>query len=110
MRAGNVRLLPVCDRLGNVLGAITDRDIAIRVVAEALPASTLVHEVMRRENVACGAQDELGKAEALMVLNKQLPVICVDELGRLEGLITLSDILKMNGSRFSNERGRCGGQ
>lgn len=105
MRQANIRFLPVCDRLGKVLGAVTDRDIAIRVVAEELPASTPVADIMTRNVAFCGAQDDIGKAEALMALNRQSRVICVDEAGRMEGLISLADIRQMIGSRFATHAG-----
>ena len=37
MREENIGFLPVCDRSGRVLGTVTDRDLAIRLVAEGLP-------------------------------------------------------------------------
>jgi len=37
MRAQNIGFVPVCDDDKKVLGTVTDRDIAIRVVAEQNP-------------------------------------------------------------------------
>ena len=50
MATANVGFLPVCDRNGQALGTITDRDITVRAVARGkAPGSTSVGEVMSRE-------------------------------------------------------------
>ena len=50
MRDANVGFLPVCDSSKKVLGAITDRDIAIRIVAEGRPPTTTAADVMTRKS------------------------------------------------------------
>ena len=65
MREDNIGFLPVCDQLGKVLGTLTDRDIAIRVVADGRLPTTMVEDVMTSEVVACSPKDTLEKAEAL---------------------------------------------
>ena len=66
MRDANVGFLPVCNSKGKVLGAITDRDIAIRIVAEGRPLTTAAADVMTREVVACRPDDDVTDAEQLM--------------------------------------------
>ncbi len=92
MRDYNVGFLPVCDQTKKVVGTITDRDIAVRLVAERKPASTFVEDVMTREVVSCGAQDDLQKAEQLMAKNHKSRIMCLDGGGKLIGVISLSDI------------------
>jgi CBS domain-containing protein len=92
MRGDNIGFLPVCDAKGHVVGTLTDRDIALRVVADARPASTLVHEVMTREVIACSPADDVHRAEQLMGRHKKSRIICVDDEGRPVGVISLSDI------------------
>src|SRR5215204_2008792 len=53
MRDQNIGFLPVCDESGQVVGTITDRDIAVRVVAERQPGTTPVEKVMTNEVVSC---------------------------------------------------------
>src|SRR5438128_730521 len=53
MRDRNVGFAPVCDENWRVLGTITDRDIAIRMVAEELSPNTPVHALMTHEVIAC---------------------------------------------------------
>jgi CBS domain-containing protein len=95
MREANVGFLPVCDESRRVLGTITDRDIAIRAVADALPGSTPVEDVMTDEVVACSPKEEVEAALELMGENRKSRIICLDGDGRLAGVISLSDIAQL---------------
>src|SRR5262245_34156274 len=86
MRDENVGFLPVCDPSKKVLGTITDRDIAIRIVAGGLPAHTPVEAVMSREVVSCRPEDDLQRAEQLMAEKHKSRIICLDKGGRLAGI------------------------
>jgi len=92
MRDENVGFLPVCDQSRKVLGTITDRDIAIRLVAARKPGSTFVEELMTREVVACRPKDSMRDAEQAMARHHKSRIVCVDDEGRLVGVISLSDI------------------
>jgi len=92
MRDTNIGFLPVCDQSKKVLGTLTDRDIAIRLVAARKPGSTLVEDVMTNEVVACRPEDDVQTAEHTMAQHQKSRIMCVDEGGRLVGVISLSDI------------------
>ncbi len=92
MRDENVGFLPVCDPSKKVLGTLTDRDIVIRHVASQKQGNSVVEDVMTREVVACRPQDDLRKAEQLMTQNHKSRIMCIDDGGRLVGVISLSDI------------------
>jgi CBS domain-containing protein len=92
MRDENVGFLPVCDPRQKVLGAVTDRDLALRVLASARPASTIIEDVMSNEVIACRPEDDLRRAEDLMARNRKSRIMCVTEDGTLAGVISLSDI------------------
>ena len=92
MRDTNIGFLPVCDQSKRVLGTVTDRDLAIRVLADGGPASTRIEDVMTREVVCCGPEDELQMAEGLMAKNQKSRIMCIDNNGKLVGIISLSDI------------------
>jgi CBS domain-containing protein len=94
MRDENLGFVPVCDQSNKVLGTLTDRDIAIRVVASAKPPSTLVEDVMTREVVACSPEDDLQDAQRLMADNHKSRIICIERDGSLAGVISLSDIIQ----------------
>jgi CBS domain-containing protein len=95
MREANVGFLPVCDESRRVLGTITDRDIAIRAVADALPGSTPVEDVMTDEVVACSPKEDVEAALELMGENRKSRIICLDGEGHLAGIISLSDIAQL---------------
>jgi CBS domain-containing protein len=103
MRDENVGFLPVCDESREVVGTITDRDIAIRAVAESLPATTPVEDVMTSEVVSCSAQDDIEVAEQLMAENHKSRIMCMDEDGRLAGVISLSDIAQAEQSDSASD-------
>ena len=94
MRDENLGFLPVCDQSKKVLGTITDRDLAIRIVASAKPASTLVEDAMTREVVSCRPEDDLQRAQQLMAKNHKSRIMCLDKSGYLVGVISLSDIVQ----------------
>ena len=92
MREANVGFLPICDKANKVLGTLTDRDIAIRMVADAKPATTVVSDLMTRDIVSCRPKDDIRKAEQLMGNKQKSRILCTDESGKLVGIISLSDI------------------
>jgi CBS domain-containing protein len=101
MRGANIGFLPICDDGMAVLGTVTDRDIAIRVVAEQRPASTAVEQIMTREVVACRPQDDIDEAKELMAEHLKSRIMCVDDDGTLVGVISLSDIARLQGDGAS---------
>ncbi|HEX9240908.1 MAG TPA: CBS domain-containing protein [Anaeromyxobacter sp.] len=103
MRDQNIGFLPICDQSKKVLGALTDRDIAIRLVAAMKPGSTLIEDIMTREVVACRPKDDIRDAEKAMAKNHKSRILCVDDSDRLVGIISLSDIAQHErGSRASD--------
>jgi CBS domain-containing protein len=94
MRDDDVGLVPVVD--GNrLVGTVTDRDIAIRVVAEEHdPSSTTVREIASTDLVTIDPEQELGEALRLMAQHqvRRLPV--VEEDGRLVGIVAQADVAR----------------
>jgi CBS domain-containing protein len=99
MRELNVGFLPVCDESSRVIGTLTDRDIAIRLVADDRASSTAVADVMTEEVVYCSPDDDLDEAERLMALNHKSRILCIDDDGHLSGVISLSDIARRESAR-----------
>jgi CBS domain-containing protein len=92
MKSEDVGSVPILegDRL---TGMLTDRDIAIRVVAEGKdPQSTTVGEVASRDVVTVDPQHNLDEALRLMAQHqvRRLPV--VEEDGRLVGIVAQADV------------------
>ncbi len=95
----NIGFLPVCDQAKRAIGTITDRDIAVRLVARGLPASVKIADIMTREVVSCGPKDDVRKAERLMARNHKSRIVCLDDDGYLVGVISLSDIAEKDRDR-----------
>ncbi len=95
MRDANVGFLPICNEAMQVMGTITDRDIAIRGVAEGRLDTTPVQELMTRYLVACNPEDDLDHARELMATHQKSRIVCVSRTGRLEGVISLSDLAQL---------------
>jgi CBS domain-containing protein len=96
MRDENIGFLPVCDDSKRVLGTVTDRDLAIRVLADGAASSTPVDDVITREAIACHPDDDVMRAEELMARHHKSRVMCVDDSGRLVGVISLSDVAQQD--------------
>jgi len=92
MRELDVGFLPICRADGTPLGTLTDRDIVLRVVADSQPYTTTAESCMSPDVVACRADDEIERAEALMRTNQVSRVLCLDDVGRVAGVISLADI------------------
>jgi CBS domain-containing protein len=93
MRDEHIGFVPVIDERGAVKGVITDRDLAVRVLAEDKPASTRVSEVMSVGGLlTCHADEDLHVLETRMAQQKKGRALVLDDQGHLAGVISLSDI------------------
>jgi CBS domain-containing protein len=94
MRDDDVGLVPVVDG-DRLVGTVTDRDIAIRVVAEERDAnSTAVREIASTDLVTIDPEQDLDEALRLMAQHqvRRLPV--VEEDGRLVGIVAQADVAR----------------
>ncbi len=99
MRDRSLGFVPVCDPQGRPVGVVTDRDLAIRVVATGRSIDTTqVVEVMTPLAITCSAGDELEVAEQLMIAHQKGRVICTWLDGRIAGIISLADIFEVETS------------
>jgi CBS domain-containing protein len=93
MRDRNIGFVPVCDDGGRVLGVVTDRDIAVRVVAEARDPSTPVGQLLSTDEVvSCRPDDDLARAQQQMGQRRKSRLLVIADDGTLRGVISLSDI------------------
>lgn len=97
MRDRRVGSIVVCDPEGGPVAMVTDRDLAIRVLAEDRPRSEPIRRHASRPLVVGEPDMDLEEAAALMVQHRvrRLPVI--DE-GALVGIVTLDDIAVRTGN------------
>lgn len=92
MRDTNVGFLPVCGPDGAVVGTLTDRDLAIRLVASGLDGDTRVGDLMSMNPITCAPSDDIEVAEKLMASHRKSRIMCIDQFGRVEGVVSLSDL------------------
>ena len=92
LRDENVGSLPVV-RDGRVTGIVTDRDLAIRVLAEGRdPRSTRVADVVSGEPVTVRADQDLDEALRLMAHHQLRRLIVVEDSDRLVGILAQADV------------------
>lgn len=93
MLEGDIGALPVGEK-DRLIGFITDRDIAIKGVAEGKGADTAIREVMCEEIKYCFEdEDVVHVAENMAELGvRRLPVMSREK--RLVGIVSLSNIVK----------------
>src|SRR5436190_23965321 len=94
MKQEDAGVVPVTEN-GRLTGMVTDRDIAIRVVAEGKdPQSTTVREVASTNLVTIDPQQELDEALRLMAQHKVRRLPVVEEDGRLVGVVAQADVAR----------------
>jgi CBS domain-containing protein len=107
MRDRQVGPVPVLDDLASrhVAGILTDRDIAVKVVAEGRdPDATPVSLVMTNELVTCHPEDDVDDAMEAMSHRLVRRVLVVDERGTLQGIISQADIAtRVNNNKKTGE-------
>jgi CBS domain-containing protein len=95
MRDESVGSVPVVDTHDDktLAGIVTDRDLALRVIAEGSdPMTTTVEMVMSRVLVTCREDDDVSKAMSLMAENQLRRIPIVNSKGYLVGIIAQADI------------------
>jgi CBS domain-containing protein len=94
MRDEDVGLAPIVEG-DKLIGTVTDRDIAVRVVAEGKdPEQTTVRDIASTNLVTVDPQQDLDEALRLMAQHqvRRLPV--VEEDGRLVGVVAQADVAR----------------
>jgi CBS domain-containing protein len=103
MRDNDIGSLPVLGDNGAPVGVITDRDLAVRLVAEGKDANaTRVEEVCSDELVTVGAEDSLDEALQRMAEHKVRRLPVVDD-GRLVGMLAQADIALEESAKKAGE-------
>ncbi len=97
MRDKHVGSVIVCDSDGHPAAMITDRDLAVRGMAEGLEISEEVRDHATRPLVTGEPEMDLEEAAALMVQHRvrRLPIVAGDDL---VGIVTLDDIAVRTGN------------
>jgi len=95
MKRENVGSIPVVEdeKTRKLVGIVTDRDLALRIVAKGLDVkSTKVESVMTRKVVTCHAEDDLQKALDAMSGHQLRRIPVVDNDNKILGIIAQADV------------------
>ncbi len=95
MKNGNIGSILVVqdEQTRKLVGIVTDRDLALKIVAEGLDAKTTkVEAVMTREVVTCRADDDLQMAVDAMAAHQLRRIPVVDSDSKILGIIAQADV------------------
>jgi CBS domain-containing protein len=95
MKSENIGSIPVIEneQSQKLVGIVTDRDLALKIVAAALDAkSTKVETVMTDKVVTCHADDDLQKALDAMAEHQLRRIPVVDNDNKIVGIIAQADV------------------
>ena len=95
MKNEHVGSIPVIEdqQTRKLVGIVTDRDLAIRIVSEGLDAkSTKVESIMTRNVVTCKAEDDLQTVVDAMSKHQLRRVPVVDDDNKILGIIAQADV------------------
>ena len=101
MKSEDTGVLPVVDAEGSrrLVGVITDRDIAIRVVADGM-SSAQVRDAMSTNPKSCRPDDNVKDVLQAMSDSQIRRIPIVDEGGAVVGIISQADVvLEADGRR-----------
>src|SRR5438045_673494 len=103
MKNENLGFVPIVDAAQRLIGVVTDRDLAVRVLAAARPATVEVRKIMTADVVTCEPDDELALAEERMAERRIARIVVVGPYLRCLGVLSLSDVLRVEESRRVGE-------
>ena len=95
MKGEDVGAVPVVEARATrkLVGIVTDRDIAVKIVAEGKSVEkATVRDAMTNNPVTCREEDDISQAVARMAERKVRRILVVDGAGTLRGIISQADI------------------
>ena len=94
MRSEEAGIAPIVDG-ERLVGVVTDRDIAIRVVAAGRdPSETRVEEIASLTLVTVDPEQDLDETLRLMAKHEMRRLPVVEEDGRLVGIVSRADVAR----------------
>lgn len=104
MELEDVGSLPVVEQGSRLVGLVTDRDIALRIVGRGLdPERTTVGDIASDELVTLTPEHELDDALALMARAqvRRLPIVIRDN--ELVGMLSQADVATLGKEKLTGE-------
>jgi CBS domain-containing protein len=94
MKDEDVGIVPVVEGQ-RLVGVVTDRDIAVRVVADGRDGSATVRDVMSSDRIATARPDEdLDRVMETMSREQVRRIPIVDDGGSLVGIVAQADVVR----------------
>jgi CBS domain-containing protein len=102
MKSEDTGIVPIVDG-GRLVGVSTDRDLALKIIAEGKSPDTSVGELSSKDLVTVDPQQSLEEAARLMAEHqvRRLPV--VEEDGRLVGILSQKDLAEAGHDTLTGE-------
>jgi len=102
MKSQDVGSLPILEN-DRLVGVVTDRDLAIRLLAEGKSGETTVGEIASKDVVTVDPQQTLEEATRLMAEHqlRRLPVC--EEDGKLVGILAQADVAQSGHDTLTGE-------
>jgi CBS domain-containing protein len=100
MKEEDVGIVPVVEQVGGaetrarLVGVLTDRDIAVRLVAEGRTNDAPVRDVMSGGVRTCTPDDSVREVMELMGREQVRRIPVVDERGSLVGVVSQADLAR----------------
>jgi CBS domain-containing protein len=95
MQKEKVGSIPVIEneQTKKLIGIVTDRDLALQVIADGRDAKTTkVADVMTQDVVTCGIDDDIQEAVDAMADNQLRRIPVVDKKDMIVGIISQADV------------------
>ena len=102
MKTEDIGSLPIVED-ARLIGMITDRDLAIRVLAEDKDAGTAIGEIASKDLVTVDPQQSLEEAARLMAEHQIRRIPVVEEDGKLVGILAQADVAQIGHDQLTGE-------
>ncbi len=108
MRDHDCGCIPVVadEQSKRLVGVVTDRDIAIRCMAEGKGPQTQVKDALSPNPTTCGPDDEVEAVERIMTGEQVRRVPVVDQRGSCVGMIAQADLALNHQAASESEVGK----
>lgn len=108
MRDNDCGAIPVVEsgERRRLVGIVTDRDLAVRGLAEGKGPETRIGDLMTTAPITTVAEDEVEVVREVMVARLVRRVPVVDQSGNVVGIVAQADIAREDGAASDQEVGR----
>jgi CBS domain-containing protein len=108
MKENDCGSIPVVENLEKrrLVGTVTDRDLAIRGLAQGKGPETGVRQLMTTDPITSAPEDEVETVREVMIARKVRRVPVVDGNGAVVGIVAQADLALEEGAASDQEVGR----